>query len=235
MKDRKSKFKTVPSLLVELLVFVGTVIRIYFSSNLIIYQSITNKDNKQQQVQEYTVNNSEIFKVFIMDENGSESINPFVVFEAKFDKDRGIVILTIRKDEKDDVCFFRFHHQPLSCHPEQLQEFIRSQNITNRTKSVKVNIYSYSAHYWNEEEECFEFKGVKLNSTAQQLAKIHSFKIKKEIGVMKRNEANANRAERKKADLRKLQEKKKEIEAKFQEERAKRIAEARANLKANQQ
>lgn len=43
-----------------------------------------------------------------------DDINPFVIFEVKLDKDRGIVVLTIRKEEEDEVHFFRFHHQPLN-------------------------------------------------------------------------------------------------------------------------
>ncbi len=154
-------------------------------------------------------------------------INPFVVFEVKLDKDRGIIVLTIRKEEYDDVWFFRFHHQPLNCHPEQVQQTIRSHNITSRTKSIKVNIYGFLYHYWNEEVESFEFKGVKLNSTTQQLAKVQHRKINKEIAGLKRKET-VRKNQQDKLELQKeLNEK---LENEFQLERAKRIASATAEI-----
>ncbi|KAJ6647755.1 hypothetical protein Bhyg_02978, partial [Pseudolycoriella hygida] len=64
-------------------------------------------------------------------------INPFVVFEVRLDKDRGIIILPIRKLEHENVYFFRFHHQQLDCHPEQVQAIVRSHKVTVRTKSIK--------------------------------------------------------------------------------------------------
>lgn len=73
-------------------------------------------------------------------------INPFVIFEVRLDIDRGIIILTIRKDEQDNVCFFRFHHQTIDCHPEQVQQIVRSHKLTVRTKSIKVNIYGFLSH-----------------------------------------------------------------------------------------
>lgn len=157
-----------------------------------------------------------------------DEINPFVVLEVKLDKDRGIIVLTIRKEEHDDVCFFRFHHQTLKCYPEQLQQVIRSHNITARTKSVKVNIYGYLSHYWNEEDKCFEFKGVKLNSSKQQLAKVQNYKINKEIASLKRKETVRTNQQEK---LKDLKEKNAKLEEEFQLERAERIAEATAEIK----
>lgn len=154
-------------------------------------------------------------------------INPFVVFEVKLDKDRGIIVLTIRKYELEDVWFFRFHHQPLKCHPEQLQQVIRSHNITSRTKSVKVNIFGYLSHYWNEEDKCFQFKGVKLNSSKHQLAKAQNCKINKEIASLKRKEAVRTNQQLK---LKDLKEKNEKLEEEFQLERAKRIKEAKAEI-----
>lgn len=155
-------------------------------------------------------------------------INPYVVFEVKLEKDRGIVVLTIRKEEEEEVHFFRFHHQPLSCHPEQLQAAIRSNKVTARTKSVTVNIYGYCAHYWNGAKNYFEFKGVQLNSNVQQLRTVMNTRINKEIGVLKRKASGGT--SRKEAEIEALKEKNDQFEKEFQEERAKRIAAAMADI-----
>lgn len=166
-----------------------------------------------------------------------DAINPFVVFEVKLDKDRGILVLTIRKEEKDDVCFFRFHHQPLNCHLEQVQQVIRSQKVTARRKSVKVNIYSFFSHYWNEQKKHFEFKGIKLNSTGQQMVDMQERQINKEIRLMNRREARETvTKEQKEAEKwKKLTEKYAEQEAQFQLRRAKRIAEAVQDIEAKKE
>lgn len=69
---------------------------------------------------------------------------------------------------------------------------------------------------------------MKLNSATQQLAKCESFNINKEIGLLKRQGTN----ERKRTDLEKMKEKNQKLEEEFQEKRAKRIAEAMADIKA---
>lgn len=158
-----------------------------------------------------------------------DDINPFVIFEVKLDKDRGIVVLTIRKEEEDEVHFFRFHHQPLNCHPEQLQMAIRSSKVTARTKSFKINIYEYCAHYYNSDKKCFEFKGVKLNSNVQQLKKVLNTRINKEVSLIKRKEADTKG--RKEAKMEAMKEKNNKFEEEFQKERAKRIAEAMTDIK----
>lgn len=112
-------------------------------------------------------------------------LNPFVVFEVKLDKDRGVIILTVRKDENDNVCFFRFHHQPIHCRPEQVQQIIRSHKVMARTKSINVNIFSFLSQYWNDNGNCFEFNGVKLNSNEHEIAKLQNAKVNKEIGLFK--------------------------------------------------
>lgn len=160
-----------------------------------------------------------------------DEFNPFVVFEAKLDKDRGIIILTIRKQENDNVCFFRFHHQPITCHPEQVQQIIRSNKVTARTKSIKVNVFSFLSHYWNESGQCFEFKGIKLNSTAQQTATIQSARINKEIVLLKRQHTGTGTKQQKhKEKMDTLAKKLQEEETLFQIKRAERIAEVKADF-----
>lgn len=124
------------------------------------------------------------------------NLNPFVVFEVKLDKDRCVIVLTIRKDENDNVWFFRFHHQPINCHPEQVQQIIRSHKVTARTKSIKVNILSFFPQYWNDDGKYFEFKGVKLNSTENQIAKLQNAKINKEVGLLKRQQTSGTKQEK---------------------------------------
>lgn len=158
-------------------------------------------------------------------------VNPFVVFEVKLDKDRGIIIVTIRKEESDNVCFFRFHHQTIDCHPEQVQQIIRSHKITARTKSIKINIYGFVSHYWNINEKYFEFKGVKPNSTNQQIEKLQRAKINKEIGVLKRQETGTNQGKQMEK-MKKLEAKLREDERQFQIIRANRIAQAKADIDA---
>lgn len=160
-----------------------------------------------------------------------DNFNPFVVFEVKLDKDRGVIVLTIRKDENDNVWFFRLHHQPIHCHPEQVQQIIRSYKVTARTKSIKVNIFSFLSHYWNENGKCFEFKGVKLNSTEYQIAKLQNAKINKEIGLLKR-QGTGTKQQKQVEKVDKIKQKIQEEERQFQIIRAKRIEQAKADIDA---
>lgn len=150
-----------------------------------------------------------------MDENG------LVIFEVRHDIDRGILVLTIRSEEMShNVHFFKYHHQPIDQHPEQIQDIVRQTKPTSRTKSVVIDISSLLAQYWNVSGEFFEFKGVKLNSTEKQIAKVQERKINKEVGAIKRKQTIETTKKNKKQAMK---DKLASDEAAFQLERAKRI------------
>lgn len=156
----------------------------------------------------------------------------FVFFEVRNDKNRGNLVLTIRSAEKlEDVHFFRYHHQTLDQHPEQMQNIVQRAGPTIRTKSIKVDIFPFLIQYWNLTGKFFEFKGVKLNSSEQQVSMVYERRIKKEVGIIKRKKTILNSKEQKLAKknqqmLAKLQS----DEQKFQVERAERIRVARADM-----
>lgn len=154
--------------------------------------------------------------------------NCLVIFEVRNDIDRGILVLTISLEEmSQNVHFFKLHHQPINQHPEQVQRIIRQAKPTTRTKSVNIDVTPFSALYWNVPGKFFEFKGVKLNSTKQQLFKAEEMKINKEVGAIKRKKT----IEAKKKDKgQAIREKLESDEKNFQLERARRIKEAMKDL-----
>ncbi len=150
--------------------------------------------------------------------------NYLVKIEVRNDKDRGILVLTICLEEMSyNVHFFKYHHQPIDQHPEQIQRIVRQARPTIRTKSVFVDITPFSAIYWNVTDRFFEFKGVKLNSSENQIHKAQETKISKEIGAIKRKLTN----EAKKKDKQQaIREKLANDEKEFQLKRARRVKEA---------
>lgn len=153
------------------------------------------------------------------------------LLKVRNDKDRGNVIISIEKLGSSDICFFKYHNQTLDQHPEQIQQLVRTSKPTTRIKTIKVDIMDFITEYYNVSGDFFEFKGVKLNSTSQQVSKVIDRRIKKQIGIMKRKktiaEGKAAKVEEKK---RKIMEKLRSDEAKFQEERARRIVDAMTEM-----
>lgn len=157
-----------------------------------------------------------------------------VVLEVRNDKDRGNLVVTIRKLESEDVYFFKHHHQPINKHPEQIQRLVELSKPTTRTKSINVNIMAFVTQYFNVSKLAFEFKGVKLNSSNQQVSKVFNLRINKEIGILKRKQTIANTKEEKLAEKnRKILEKLASDEARFQAERAERIVTAMADMQTD--
>lgn len=150
--------------------------------------------------------------------------NAAVLFEIRNDKDRGTLILTVRKNGDDTVFFFKYHHQPINQHPEIMQRIVGESKPTTRTKTIKVNIMDFLRQYWNGTS--FEFKGVVMNSTAAEKSKVFNRLLNKEIGAKKRKqtieESKQKKLEEKNA---KVRSKWTQDEAEFQAERAMRIAE----------
>lgn len=152
-------------------------------------------------------------------------LTAIVFFEVRNDKDRGNLILTIRREEAPDIiAFFKYHHQAINQHPEQVQQIVGQSKPTTRTKTIKVDVLGFIRQYWDG--AYFEFKGVKLITTENQSARVYSRLVNKEVGKIKQKQTIAESKEKK------LEEKNKKIrqglasaEAKFQQERAKRIAE----------
>lgn len=145
--------------------------------------------------------------------------------------DRGNLVVTIRALNSQNVFFFKYHHQPIDQHPEQVQHLVRLSKPTIRTKSIKVDIQSFITQYYNVSEKVFEFRGVPLNSTNQQVSKVMDRRINKEVGILKRKKTVEERKDAKTAEKnKKFLEKLASDEAKFQEERAKRIAAAKADM-----
>lgn len=153
-----------------------------------------------------------------------DNVKYLVKFEVRNDKDRGILVLTISLEEMSyNVHFFKYHHQPIDQHPEQIQRIVRHARPTTRTKSVVVDITSFSALYWNVSGGFFEFKGIKLDSSENQILKAQKTRINKEVGAIKRKQT----IEAKKKDKQEaIREKLARDEAEFQLERARRIKEA---------
>lgn len=155
--------------------------------------------------------------------------NYSVIFEVRNDKDRGNLVLTIRSQEmSDNVHFFKYHHQPINQHPEQIQRVVRQAKPTVRTKSVKIDIISFSAHYWNVSGKFFEFKGVKLDSTEHQLFKVQERRINKDIAATKRK--HTIEVSKKQDKNQAIREKLARDEENFQLERAKRIKAAMVDM-----
>lgn len=163
-----------------------------------------------------------------------EKVKADVVFEVRNDKCRGNIVVTIRPKDCKDVFFFKYHHQPIKQHPEQIQDLVEMSKPTIRTKSIKVNIMPFLSEYWNQTKNVFEFKGVELNSTKQQVLKVHERRINKEIGILKRKKTIEEkkiqaRNEENKVILQKLIS----DEEMFQAKRAERIREAMSNMETN--
>lgn len=163
-----------------------------------------------------------------------------VIFEVRNDKLLGVLVLTIQCANVKVPHFFREHHQPLKQHPEQLQEIVKKKcPSVGYKKAVNVDVISFVREYYDG--KVFEFKGVLLRSSAQQLDKVYDRKLNRQIGTQKRLQTI------KESKQRKIDEKNKMIrdnlelaELKFQEERGKRLAElfgaqVEFNPSANQQ
>lgn len=151
-------------------------------------------------------------------------MSDIVLFEIRNDKDRGNLILTVRRVDEDNVWFFQYQHQPITQHPENVQEIVRTSKPSLRTKTIKVNITDFIRHYWNGKS--FEFKAVQLNSSGKQIAKVYERLANKEVGAAKRNITMKESKEKKLEEKNnKLREKRQKDEAAFQVEKAKRITE----------
>lgn len=134
-------------------------------------------------------------------------------------------MLNIRHQrDENNVYFFKDHQQPLRKHPEQMQELVKLSSPTARVKTIKTNIIEYVSQYWNG--TMFQFMGVVLNSTTQQVSKVRNQLVNKEFGAIKRTETILQSKGLKAAEKdRKLRLKLDADEALFQAMRARRLAE----------
>lgn len=113
-----------------------------------------------------------------------EEMSAPIVLQVRNDRELGILILSIRKEENDTVFFFKQHHQILRRHPIEVQEIVKRSKPTSRTKSVKIDAMPFLRQYWNG--TTFEFLGTKLINSDDQNAKVYSRRLNKEIGTQKR-------------------------------------------------
>lgn len=147
-----------------------------------------------------------------------------VIIEVRNDKDRGNLVMTIRQRGNVNSSFFKYHHQPINQHPEQIQRIVQLSKPTTRIKLIEVEIVQFVSEYWNMSGKFFEFKGVKLNSTDQQVSKVQDRLINKEIGALKRAKTIQDTKGIKKHEKnRQIREKLASDEAQFQIKRAERI------------
>lgn len=147
-----------------------------------------------------------------------------IVLQVRNDKERGILVLTIRQVQNETLYFFKPHHQPLRQHPSQVQEIVKRSSPTTRTKSVTFDAITFLRQYWNG--TTFEFMGVILTSTDDQVSKTYSRLLNKEVGAIKRKEVIATKKQEKAAaELKKRTDKLFRDEQAFQVERARRIHE----------
>lgn len=169
-----------------------------------------------------------------MDKKQPEGVKPdtaFVFLEIRNDKDRGNLILTITPEELSAVSFFDYQHQPVSRHPEQIQEIVRKAKPTTRTKSIRVDIMPFLSQYYNVAGKFFEFKARKMNSTEQQNSQVRTMRLNKEIGALKRKRTVAELKEQRIIEKnRKIREEMAKDEEKFQQERAERLAAVRNDM-----
>lgn len=107
-----------------------------------------------------------------------------IVLQVRYDKELGILILTIRKEENETTYHFKQHHQVLRRHPIQVQELIKRSKPTARIKSVTIDALPFLRQYWNG--KTFEFMGAKLNTAEDENAKVYDRLLNKEIGTKKR-------------------------------------------------
>lgn len=155
-----------------------------------------------------------------------------VFFEVRNDKDRGNLILTVRPQQiSGNVNFFRYNHQPIDQHPEQMRLIVKHSNPTMRTKTIKVDIMPFLIQYWNFADSFFEFKGVKMNNTEQQISIVQNRRTNKEVAQIKRRKTIQDSKQRKVVDKNlQIVQKLQSDEEKFQIERAERIRAATADM-----
>lgn len=147
-----------------------------------------------------------------------------VIFEVRNDKDRGLLIESLKAPDSD-VYFFKRDDQPLRRHCEQMQIIVRKANVL-RSKKLKVDLSEFIHEYYRSADKSIVFRATKLKSVTQQIEKVHEMTINKEVGVMKRKSTIAQNKEAKIAEKQeKILAKMKENEEKFQVERKKRIDE----------
>lgn len=140
-----------------------------------------------------------------------------VIFGVRYSKDRGILIETISTINEE--VFFKFHHQPLNRHCEQVQNLIRAANV-KRAKKVTMDITMFSYEYF--QNNTFMFKGTALKSEKSQIGQVCDLILNKEIGALKRrNTITANKAK----NIQEMNAKMEAAEIDFQNKRARRIHE----------
>ncbi len=147
-----------------------------------------------------------------------------VIFEVRNDKDRGLLIESLKAPDSD-VYLFKRDDQPLRRHCEQMQIIVRKANVL-RSKKLKVDLSEFIHEYYRSADKSIVFRATKLKSVTQQIEKVHEMTINKELGVMKRKSTLAqNKAAKIAEKQEKILAKIKENEEKFQAERKKRIDE----------
>lgn len=147
------------------------------------------------------------------------------IFEVRNDKTDGILVLSIQCALKKIPHFFREHHQPIRQHPEQVQEIVKKNRPSvGHKKKIQIDVAEFLELYFVGDQ--FEFKGVLLRSATMQVDEVYQRKLNRQIGAAKRlktmNETKQRKIEEKNA---RILSDRQVAEQKFQEERAKRLAE----------
>jgi hypothetical protein len=152
----------------------------------------------------------------------AEPFRAIGTFGIRNDKYRGLLVETF-ESQNGNVYFFKYQHQPIHIHCEQMQNIVRAANIT-RAKKIKVDITSFLHEYYRKEDDTFYFKANKLNSANDQVQKVQHMRINKEIGIAKRKNTIADNKQSKIVEKNtKLLAKLAEDEKNFQKERIERI------------
>ncbi len=148
-----------------------------------------------------------------------------VHFGVRNCKLRGVIIESIQFNDCDDVYFFKYHNQSIDNHCLQVQNIMRRANV-KRAKKIKVDISDFVHEYFNPAHGTVWFKGIKLESSTQQLIKTMTKQMNIDVGVKKRIFTNHDNKAAKAAEKRNnINLKAERVEKVFQEERAKRIHE----------
>lgn len=143
-------------------------------------------------------------------------------FGVRNDKFRGLLVETFETSNGNQY-FFKYHQQPLMKHCEQLQILVKKTNI-QRAKKLHVDMTPFLHEYMRVSDGAIIFQETKLESVANQIEKVYTMRINKEIGIAKRKQTMAaNKQAKINASNKKIKDRYESAEAEFQAERARRI------------
>lgn len=143
-------------------------------------------------------------------------------FGVRNDKGRGLLVETLETFDGGQY-FFKYHDQPLSKHCEQLQGIVKAANV-QRARRLPVDMTPFLHEYVRINDSTIMFRGTKLESVKNQIEKVYTARINKEMGIAKRQQTMAATKQAKiAAQNQKLKERYDTAEAEFQAERARRI------------